>query len=377
MKIAFTGYYGFSNYGDDLFAVVCSWAASKYWPDHRASVIGPPVKGADAHFRVPPFLPKSWYSSTGLAGKLSRLSATACAVLANDVIVLAGGSTLASLGSNNMHRVQQLAAKWGVTRLAGIGLSLGPFHSCADEQSCEEFLKRFAYLALRDRGSYDLAVSMDLPYKPIQARDLAGMLPLVAEIEPARPGQPRPLGVALCNYESYVGGDMEIERRRNDMLFEAVRDFAGKRNMPVRVFSLNSNQTTGDDVLCGRLAGFLTEAGVENEVVRTSGGVMDIWQKIGQCSALMSVRLHGGISAYLAGVPFCLIEYHKKCGDFLDDVGQHSSLRLGGEVSSAGEVAAVLERLTENAPHPTLDCGSYVEESKLNFTAAPWAERPL
>lgn len=376
MKIAFTGYYGFSNYGDDLFASVCLRASEKYWPEHRVSLVGPQAECWDKISHASARACGTRYSDTGFMGKLSRLAAMARAAVTNDMIVLAGGSVLSSLGSRDMRRFQHVLASCGIVKLAGIGLSLGPFESSADEKTCREFLRRFEYLALRDGGSYDLAVAMGLPYEPIRACDLAGLLPLLVEERIGRREEHGPLGVAPCNYESYVGGNAEVERRRNEVLVEALGRWAGRRSVPVRIFSLNSHPIMGDDGLCDRLAGDLSQCGIEVEVVRATSGVTSVWRNISECSALVSVRLHGAISAYLAGVPFCLVEYHRKCTDFVEDVGQHPSLRLPGEVSSAAQVTAVLERLADGTPPPVVDRKVYVRESVLNFSGAPWASEP-
>jgi len=272
-----------------------------------------------------------------------------------------------------MRNVQHLAAKLGLARLAGIGLSLGPFHTSEDERRCAEFLKRFEYLAVRDHASCDLARSMDLPYEVVQSRDLAGLLPAAVAPQTAASDARRPLGVALCNYESYAGGDVGIEKLRNEAFFAAVSEFASERRTLVRIFCLNVNPATGEDDICRQLAARLDDAGVEHEVVSATDGVVGVWRRIAECSAMVSIRLHGGISAYLAGVPFCLVEYHGKCTDFLDDVGQHGSLRIASEVDSPDAILAVLAHLTQAPRRPELSPAIYKEESKLNFSAAPWA----
>jgi polysaccharide pyruvyl transferase WcaK-like protein len=83
--------------------------------------------------------------------------------------------------------------------------------------------------------------------------------------------------------------------------------------------------------------------------------------------------MHAGITAYLTGVPFALVEYERKCTDYLDDIGQPASLRLGGDLSDPAQVEQVIDRLFRREGQPSLAPQTYSSEAAMNFTRAPWA----
>ena len=87
---------------------------------------------------------------------------------------------------------------------------------------------------------------------------------------------------------------------------------------------------------------------------------------------MLSVRLHGAITAYLCGVPFALLEYHRKCTDFLEDIGQAEELRIGSKGADACTVTNLLQRLSEHPPTPSLPSSHYSRDAAASFTSAPW-----
>jgi polysaccharide pyruvyl transferase WcaK-like protein len=296
-------------------------------------------------------------------------------MLTRDLIVYAGGSTL-SYGSI-MKKIQRMAAERGVTKFAGVGVSIGPFADAADEAEAARFLRKFIYFSVRDRKSAALLEKMQVPVKPLVARDLAGALPLLL---PARTGDgagvawaQRPtLGVSVCHYERLTGGDAAREERRNAALFEGIARFAQRERVLVRIFCLNAHPIWGDAALSQQLQMLLQERGVTVELVSAENNLLGCWHGLAACTAILSVRLHGGITAYVCGVPFALVEYHVKCTDLLDDIGQPAALRIGPDSADPAGVEQILERLFRQPGRPTLPPETYIAEAAMNFTQVPW-----
>ncbi|MBI5394536.1 MAG: polysaccharide pyruvyl transferase family protein [Verrucomicrobia bacterium] len=375
MKITLNGYYGFANYGDELFNLASVLAARRWWQGHKIDILGPPVAGIDASFRVPRWFPRSLYTAPAFHGKLSRLSFLAAAMLTRDLLVYAGGSTL-SYGSI-MKKIQRIAAERGLTKFAGIGVSIGPFADAADEAEAARFLRKFSYFSVRDKKSVALLEKMRVPVKPLLARDLAGVLPLL--LPPAKPdaagaaAQPPTLGVSLCYSERLSGGDTAREDRRNAALVEGIVRFTQRERVRVRIFCLNTHPIWGDAALSGQLQALLEARGVPVEPVSAENNLIGCWHGLASCTAVLSVRLHGGITAYVCGVPFSLIEYHVKCADLLDDIGQAAALRIGPDFADPAGVDRILELLFRQPPRPTLPRETYTAEAALNYTRVPWA----
>lgn len=374
MKITLNGYYGFSNYGDDLFNLTSVLGAARWWPGHDVDILGPPVHGIDTRFRVPSWFPNDLYTAPGLAGKLSRLAFLAGALTTRDLLVYAGGSTLSH--SSLLKKLQRVAAERRWTKFAAVGVSVGPFSDAADEAEAARFLRQFSFVAVRDRQSLAVLERMRVPYQPVLARDLVGALPLLLPgsfwVEPA-PAAPPTLGVSFRFYESHSGGDVEQERRRNAALMEGICRHAKRRSTRVRIFCLNTHPRWGDMPLCCELQDRLAAEGMLAEIITSEDHLLGRWHSLATCDAVLCVRMHAGITAYLNNVPFALVEYHEKCTDFLDDIGQPSSLRITADAADPDEVVALIERLLRRDGPPTLSPETYALEAAANFTAAPWA----
>lgn len=370
MKVAFTGYYGFDNYGDDLFAAVCWLAAQRYWPKIQASIIAPPgphLRGVNT--KVPRILPKEYYNRTGALGLACRLSSMARAVIYSDMIIFGGGSVFSTGSLTTIRRLQELASRHQFVRFAAIGVSYGPFLSKDDEKRCQEFLRHFEYVSVRDQASYEALKSINLSFEPVLARDLAGMLPALLEKRPIISSQKLILGVAPCNNSGGNGW-------QRDVLFEAVVNFAKRTGATVRSFILNGHPVFGDEALAVDLAERLVKNDISVEIVRLNDGALNVWERIAECSLMLSVRLHGAISAYLCRIPFVLVEYHEKCAEFVKDVGQRDQLRLQYGHSGYEEVLNSLDTLYRGSSSWNVPPERYAEEALLNFTAAPWARSP-
>ena len=376
MRITLNGYYGFANYGDELFNLTTVLAARRWWSGHRIDILGPPVPGIEAEYRVPGWFPPGLYSAPGFPGKVSRLGFLAGAILRRDLLLYAGGSTL-SYGSI-LKKIQRLAAERQLTQFAAIGVSIGPFLDAADEAEAARFLRQFTYFSVRDRKSVDLLARLEVPVTPLLARDLVGALPLLLPAEGAAPSPVAgtgALGISVCHYERLTGGDTVAEERRNAALCAGVERFVKSARVPVRIFCLNTHPLSGDDAFSHELAQRLIRQGAEVEVIAAKDNLLGCWHGLAACAAVLSVRLHGAITAYLCGVPFALVEYHRKCSDLMDDIGQHAALRIGAASSDPAAIEQILERLFRQPPPPALPRATYTAEAALNFTQVPWAAR--
>jgi len=174
------------------------------------------------------------------------------------------------------------------------------------------------------------------------------------------------LGVAPCN----IAGNNIWQQ---EVLFEAIVDFAKKTGVTVRNFILNGHPFFGDESLVLDLTKRLEECNIPTEIIRLDSGAQDVWGRIAECNMVVSVRLHGAISSYLCNIPFALAEYHEKCTEFVKDIGQHEQLRLLYGNSTYQETLNALDCLyKDSSSRWSIPPERYAEEALLNFTAAPW-----
>jgi polysaccharide pyruvyl transferase WcaK-like protein len=367
-EILFTGYYGFENYGDDLFGVACIHGAKLVGCSFVPVILSPPIKGTLAKYVVPRALARS-YQNDGAIGKILRAYFMIYGCLRYREVVLAGGSVISSGSSNRMRHLQYLLGKIGFCRLSAIGISVGPFLSEKDRIFAKKFINNLSYLSVRDVASVEQCDRLKVNNKVHLHADLAGCAPLGG----TRPGKKDQgaLGVCLCRYESVTGLDERQELIRNSAIFDGIRDFSTRNNIKVKIFVLNANDDIGDSGISIELNRYLSMHGISSEVVPYSDPLSTL-ASLRLCRVVLSVRLHGGISAYLLNVPFVLVEYHKKCSDFLDFIGQDARFRVNADVSSAAVVFDRLAAAWQCEQEFKCTSSSYMEKSRRIFREAPW-----
>lgn len=364
--VSFSGYYGMSNYGDDLFAITCALGAEKYWGVQPA-VIAPPICGIEEFCTVPRSF-RSEYLKVDTSGALVRAFYKGSAVLKSNMLVLGGGSTVSPLPP----KIFDFYSRFPLfkSRLAGIGLSVEPVVASKEvEENLARFLKEFKFISLRDRASYEYVSGLGVSCPKIMARDLVGALPGLLQIGPKEANEKTVIGVAPCNYESYVGGSKDKEKDRNLGVIEGVINFARQKTAAVLLFSMNNHPLVGDDDLVLQYEKKLHDAGIECLIVSNAEvGPIGVWNKIRSCNYFVSVRLHGAITAYLNEVPFLLVEYHKKCTEFLVDIGMPDAHRLDAVTAvTVCEKLNQLERI--RGQQCSLSAKQYEMDSLGNFVA--------
>jgi polysaccharide pyruvyl transferase WcaK-like protein len=372
LSVVFSGYYGMDNFGDDLFAFVCASAAKIFWQQTETRLLSPSIPGLEATFAIPELVSKKLYAKATAAGGLTRLMFAVREACRNNLFILGGGSVISSQTSGVRKLLYKSSGLTGIS-FAAMGISIGPFKSFDERERARAFLSEFLCVSVRDEASYQIAREFKLPCPVVQAGDLAGLMPslLPAEQQDNKADGPV-IGLALCPYESIVGGDTELESDRNQALITAVIKLAKRMGAKVEVFSLNNHLSCGDDLLAQKACTKLEQSGVNCSLIRNVDyGVAGVWRRIGLCDLFVSVRLHGAVAAYLNQVPFVLVEYHKKCTDFLDDIGQCNSLRIVGSVSDAGTISEVIARIAENPKKPLLSVEQYTERALLHFSSVP------
>jgi polysaccharide pyruvyl transferase WcaK-like protein len=379
LRVSFTGYYGMDNFGDDLFGAICSAATRAYWRG-EPRLAGPAIVGVDTRYTMPRWYPASVYGAGGALGKASRLYSFARAIRGADVLAMGGGSVITARES--FRKPMMLSAhRRGEVQLAAVGVSIGPFENAAAEASVADFIQRFAYLSVRDRRSYELALRMGLRGKVHHGRDLAGLLPLLVPL--SRPEGATPatgtirIGIAPCNYGEAQGYPAPNQPLLQASMVASLAKLAGERPLRIDIFSLNEHDRHGDRALAQALREQLHRQGLAAQVLGYRGmGPIAMAQEIGRCDAFISARLHGAIVAYLQGVPFAIIDYHPKCNDFADDIGLPSSQRITAQRQDAEAFDGALAAMLGDEHAPTLSRELYALQAQDIFKSSPWSMVP-
>lgn len=361
--VLFTGYYGHRNTGDDAFIEVTSWGAKKYWAKENCRFL--------CHKQD---LPVTLEATKGYPLPIPKISPLQNYMLLRNAkyLISAGGSTLHSKSAARSVKMMAVSkkAKRGGLQVGAIGVSIGPFKSIQDEKAIVDYLMRLDFLAVRDQASYDIVSNLDLPYKAVNAFDLAALLPDVYRDLPAikRGNSKKTIGVSVCPVESISDpSNVAKERERHTMLCELLRYVDKHADVHFKFLIFNGNERVGDQKVTSEL---VNDAKLRSfEVVPYNKETYRMWMEVKSCDLVIASRLHAAIFSCFAEVPFFLNEYHSKCTDFLKTVGHHEAYRLYNSEYDVRDKARQVVDIINGAEYtrPT-EVLSSICKSKLNFS---------
>lgn len=283
-------------------------------------------------------------------------------------MVSAGGSTFGELPIlSNKSVAKYFKSINKRLKLGAIGVSVGPFKSSKEEKAVKTYLNSLEFLALRDKRSFNYASSLDLPYKPINAFDLAALLPeIFGNMAQNNPGTKETIGISICKYESYTNGDLEKEKKRIAYFKALVEVLEKNTEVNFKVFIFNGHSKMGDWKISQELISNIDPSRVV--VIPYLSNIERTWREISSCSMVISTRMHASIFACYAKVPFILLEYHRKCSDFLDDVGQFEKYRLYDAEADLNTVVPIIEEILNGSYQSPKYLDETIALSKRNFT---------
>lgn len=368
MKTYFKGYYGQKNTGDDAFCSVAAWACKQYWGIENPSF----VTSTLSKITVPVELA---LKRNGIKGG-DKIQAALLPLKSKSRLIFAGGSVFHSLSKiYDPNWFYQIYASLGIMELGAVGISIGPFTSTKNEKSIKNFLNKFSYIAVRDEYSYNWANKNNLECKVVNAGDIAGLLPLVyPECLPENKEKSDQvvLGVSLCRYESYkVNGDVSSEKLFEKKIVEMIRLVALKHSLKIRFFIFNGNSALGDHAVTNDIIENISKNNISFEVEQYNEDPGVTLKKISECDALFAIRLHAAIFSHVLGVPFMLYEYHRKCTDYLDDIGMPLDYRIYEDSSVEKMVDSILGLLSKDQCL-TLKSYDMIANAQKAFVSAPW-----
>lgn len=321
-EILFTGYYGHFNTGDDAFIEVASWGAEKYWKKEKSIFLAEKER-----------LPKTLNNVDGYPFSISKSRRLQNRLLLKSTkyLISAGGSTIHReiKPGNIKHLAMRMKSKGSHLKVGAIGVSVGPFHTIKDEVSTINYLKGLDFLAVRDEESYSFVSNLDLPYQPINAFDLAALLPSIYTDDAVNitRGERKVVGVSVCPYESIVNkSNVGNELKRNKDLVNLLRHLEKNENIHFKFIVFNGSLKVGDLKLTKETIKKLSPKSYE--IVNYNRSTHHMWRTVASCDFIIATRLHAAIFACFSDTPFMLNEYHRKCGDFLSNIGYDERYRL-------------------------------------------------
>lgn len=284
------GYYGFGNFGDDLFRALLSRAISrKPWSRPTISQARPaPLDKVSRNLRA--------------IGNIARARS----------ITLGGGSILGARPPFGIRNVEMLAVT--AKKIPYCAIGVGILENLSSRP--DEIIQKMSWIGLRSEREF-LELSPLYPHVHYTS-DIAYAAPaLLMDAEGGAPAKAAEIAVIPAQ----VG---ELGKAASDPAFVArwiegnVLPFS-KRGCMVNVVVLQP--TNPADVALGALFLAAVERTGASARLFHHDDATESLRVIGRSAFVFTDRLHGAIVAHICGTPFRLSIHHQKCADLLADLG--------------------------------------------------------
>ena len=348
-KILLSGYYGMKNTGDDALLAVTSWGVKTFLKaDKMIATAAQIPQFAGSHLIQPAYVEERRFRGEN---KL-RLYYHA---LRSQHILLGGGSVFHSSGQ--MNEVIDILRLSGKGPHAALGVSLGPFRDSGAEKTCVSLLKRFAFVGLRDQVSFEIAQQIAPCVNSEKTFDLAVLLPKSTNyIEDGlkSDGDRRGIGLALCNYERYIGGDINKEELCKQKVIQALSQLDPEEAGPIVLIDFNGHPFYGDYELHSEVAERLRSRFNVQHLAYNPNPIAVLRQLAG-VRCLVAMRLHAAIFGYIAQTPTIMLPYHNKCLAWSFEIGMQQELVLNRDRFEINDLTArIRDIISEKLNKPSL-----------------------
>lgn len=330
-KVFLAGYYGMQNSGDDALLAAAAWGVRNFLAPERILVNVATLPAIPAAEMSPVFRPDERFALE------NRLRGYAACLRSQSVVY--GGGSLFHSSAGIRSNVNQL-------RLAGrgphyaVGVGLGPFKSLADERACAELLRRLEFVGVRDRESLEIARALAPALRSEKTFDLA---PLILRASPGgsatAPAGRRGIGISLCDYERFSGGDRVREEQRRLKVIAALKRLDPEEAGELVFIDFNGHPEYGDHALHREIMAALAGR-FRVRQLPYSPDPWEVLREIGSLRAVVAMRLHAAVFGFLSGTPTVILSYHPKCRGWADDIGLPGRFVLDSAAFEPEELAA-------------------------------------
>ncbi|PUE49068.1 hypothetical protein B9Z47_06075 [Limnohabitans sp. 2KL-1] len=307
-KFGVIGFYGQSNFGDDLFCFVIAKLMEANGEDYFIQNGLIRTKHNINVSKVPVFW--RWNADTGLLGKLARIASNLDATLKAEKLIYGGGSVFGKYASFKQRELIRIAAKITNTKLYAFGVSLGPFKGEQDEKRYAKLLRCFKEILTRDKESFTFAMRNGL--NAIDSCDMVWGLPSVYK-KPNNASKK----LLICLHRP-----LSFKKLDNPEIF--FRNFE-----EINILNLDKGSVALSKTLLSELNTIANipvmvtnyfEENIENSI-----------DEFSTASFVVTSKLHGAITAAAFDVPFALLEYQPKCTQFVKSINGYENFLNHGD----------------------------------------------
>ncbi|MFT4068077.1 polysaccharide pyruvyl transferase family protein [Paraburkholderia sp.] len=299
-RIAFFGFYGRHNFGDDLFGYLLESIAVRT-PGIQPLIVGAsPAQELTHSFHLP--VARALWTRPGVMGAAARSVTYMAAVLRARAAVFGGGSLFGANASLPFARLIVNAGRRFNRPVAALGVSVGPFATTERRHAFANLLRAMPSIAVRDEASVR-AVADATGSAPANLKDLAFALPALYTPR-QRTDAPRTLVVSI-HLRQYMDAVLAVlamvdsQHLVDHVLFVSLDD--------------ESIAVTGD------IARLFSPVNVTVGRFQYGDSITEVIDLLAGATCVVTSKLHGAIVSFVYDVPVLLFCYQAKCAEFLRD----------------------------------------------------------
>jgi len=299
-RIAFFGFYGRNNFGDDLFGYLLQ-SISLRVPNTVSLIVG---ASAARELTQPFHLPvaRALWTRPGALGAAARTVTYVAAMMRAQVLMFGGGSLFGANASLPFARLVVSVGRRLNRRVGALGVSVGPFATTERRDGFAAVLQAISCIAVRDQASVR-AVADATGQAPANLKDLAFALPALY-MPRRRQCELRTLVVSI-HLRQYTDAVLAVlaavdsQRLVDEILFVSLDD--------------ESVAVTGD------IARLFVPSNVAVSRFQYGDSITEVIDVLSAATCVVTSKLHGAIVSFVYDVPILLFCYQRKCAEFLLD----------------------------------------------------------
>lgn len=270
-----TGYYGFKNFGDDLFVAVME----NYCTANNIN----------------------YHIELSNNGKFSKFVTRIFKIDESSSITLAGGSILGNVGGLSVRNFEKIIHNFKKNKYSAIGVGL---HN--SDNIDVGLIAKMGFIGIRSKKDYNIVKKLNS--QCYYTSDLA----YAYDIKEIKNNKKKSLGIIITEV-GFLGSNIH----NLDKIMHSIKDFFDK-DIVINVYifqSIMPQDITLGNLICSKINeyDYTCEVFIHETVEKT---ICSLSKNL----FIISDRLHGAILSHKLNIPFLMSVHHEKCKDFLTDI---------------------------------------------------------
>lgn len=353
------GYYGMRNSGDDALMLASIEGAKNTFGSNNIAVNASNQYGLVRQLEVQGQAPMLFRGHQRVTHYKRAFNAKK--------IVFGGGSVL--------HSSRDIAQKCHMISLCGkqssyaVGVGIEDFKTTADEKQCAKFLNKCHFTGVRDAKSFDIAKAIAPNANIAQTFDLAPSL-LHYFGNSIQAIERRGVAFNFCQQaiNAFGEADQLSERARIRKAVKLMTAIWEMTREDIYLVDFNDHSTLGDNNVHEQILRKMPSY-VPVKRIRYTVNPLRLLQSMAMFKAVIGMRLHAAVYAYMVNTPFINLQYHSKCKQWSKQIGMADMYQFDANDYDPLEVINITNQVVSgHCVAPTLPVEQAVALSMNNWS---------